>query len=165
LTLIEVERELKNPFKGGSLKWKGLALGTTLMALFAVVFAFNVTWNAPVSLVVDNVNIKVYWDQNCTSPVTMIDFGKIEQTGAAYYAYMYIRNEGLGTVTLRWNSTLHFITDKIYDGWYTSGYYSLPVNGTQISHSAIIQTYYYVVPVQGVNPGSYSWTLYLGAEQ
>lgn len=155
---------LRNPFSDGSRKWKGLSFAATLVALSAVVLAWNVTWNAPVSLVVDSVDLKVYWELNCTTPVTTIDFGNIGVAGSIYYRYMYIKNEGLGTVTVRWNSTLKNVTDKIVDYWVTQPYGYL-VNGSAISHGQVVFVCYKVAVNQHVDPGSYSWTLYLGAEQ
>jgi hypothetical protein len=154
---------LKNPFNDGSKKWKGLSLATTLIALSAVVLAWNITWNAPVSLVVDTVDLKVYWEPNCTTPVTTIDFGNVERAGTQYFIYMYIRNEGLGSVAMRWNSTLHLVTDKILDYWTFS--YGGNINGSSITHGQVVSVRYYVSVDQHVDPGSYSWTLYLGAEQ
>jgi hypothetical protein len=154
---------LKNPFRSGSLKWKGLSIGTTLIALSAVVLAWNVTWNAPISLIVDSIDLKVYWEQNCTTPVTTIDFGKIYQTSQEYNAWMFIKNEGLGTVAIRWNSTLHFVTDKIGDWWLRMD--NSGINGTTIAHNQVLQVRYRIYVYQNVVPGSYSWTLYLGAEQ
>lgn len=155
---------LENPFSG-SRKWKGLSFTATLIALSAVVFAWNVTWNAPVSLFVDSVDLKVYWEQNCTTPVTTIDFGNIEHVGQSYNIFMYIKNEGLGTVIVRWNSTLNLVTDKMTDSWVLWQGYQPPVNGSYISHNSVVWVCYSVHLDQQVDPGSYSWTLYLGAEQ
>lgn len=159
------DNRLKNLFSGSSRAWKGLTLATSLIALSAVVAALSlITWTAPVSLVVDSVDLKVYWDQNCTDPVTSIDFGNIEQDGTHYYAYMYVKNEGLGYVTAYWNSTRPSVTDGIQDFWERYPY-NTPLNGTALSHGQVFQTRYRIYVGPNVDPGSYSWTLYLRAEQ
>jgi len=157
---------LQNPFSGSSKKWKGLTFATSLLALSAVVLAWNVTWNAPVSLVVESIDLKVYLEQNCTTPATTIDFGNIETDGTNYYKYMWVRNEGLGPVTLHWNSTLASETDQISDYWeYNSGIGYIPMDSHTIGADVVLQTRYRVYVNPTVDPGSYSWTLYLGAEQ
>lgn len=121
-----------------------------------------ITWNAPVSLVVDTIDLKVYWESNCTTPVTTIDFGNIEQDGAHYDVYMYIKNEGLGPVTIHWNSTLSLVTDQIGEEWFDASYY---LEGRIIGHDQVLYTHYRIFVSPNVDPGSYSWTLYLSAEQ
>jgi len=156
---------LENPFSG-SRKWKGLSFAATLIALSAVVLAWNVTWNAPISLVIESIDLKVYLEQNCTTPVTTIDFGNIETVGTWYTKYLYIRNEGVGPVRIRWNSTRASVTDLISDHWQYyvqySGYFD--ISGYTLSANAVFATQYRMNVSHLVDPGSYSWTLYLGAE-
>lgn len=143
---------------------KGTVLLSVLGVLVIGVWAFNVTWNAPVSLVVDSVDLKVYAEADCTTPINSIDFG-LAQVITTYTVNLYVRNEGLGPVVVRWNSTLSQVTNRITDNWqfFTGSWF--PLNGTTISHDQVLQTRYQIVLQQAVVPGSYSWTLYLGATQ
>jgi len=142
-----------------------MTFAATLIALTAVVLAWNVTWNVPVSLFVDTIDLKVYWEQNCTTPVTTIDFGNIEYDGNSYSAYLYIKNEGLGAVTIHWNSTRSLVTSEITDFWEWNEMYWYNLDGHTIGHDAVLKTRYRIAVSANVTPGSYSWTLYLGAEQ
>lgn len=163
------DNRLKNLFSGSSRTWKGLTLASSLIALSSIVVAFTlITWSAPVSLVVTSIDLKVYWEANCTTPVTTIDYGNIETDGTYYYKVMYIKNEGLGPVLLCWNSTLGFVTDQLTDTWQCeSGYGGWgDLNGSlSLGSGSVRETRYRVWVPGNVDPGSYSWTLYLGAEQ
>jgi len=48
---------------------------------------------------VEAIGVGVYWDSNCTNPVSSIDWGTLTP-GSAENVMVYVRNEGNGTVAL-----------------------------------------------------------------
>ena len=102
----------------------------------------------------------VYWDYECTDPVTTIDFGEIPQPRGYLYLNtptIYIRNEQPDeTIWVYWNSTLGDVTTEIYDYWIS--------NGTRIEPDDIYYTSYNVNIQANAAIGTYSWTLGIWAE-
>lgn len=102
----------------------------------------------------------VYWDYDCTNPVTDIDFGEIPQPNGWLYLNtptIYIRNEQAGEkIWVYWNSTLRDVTTEIYDYWI--------YNGTTIEPDNIIYTSYSVSIPPNTPIGTYQWTLGIWAE-
>lgn len=148
---------------------KFLVLSLTLFALSIVFFAyaFTVTWNAPTTVTVyaASLDLKVYWDSACTNATTSINFGNVQKS-TSKAMYMYIRNEGNGTVNACWNSTCQQVSSGITELWqyYVSGYGWYALNGTSIAVGTVLQTYYQISVGSNCTSGQYSWTLNLGAQ-
>jgi len=116
--------------------------------------------------------IGVYWDENCTQPVTSIDFGQMIHPNEAITLWkaIYIRNEGDVWNAICFNSTLPFhypVATEIADDWtYGSWQWgSGPnINGTNIEASTVSLTYYKVHIPAYATSGAYNWTLTVWGE-
>lgn len=101
----------------------------------------------------------VYWDYECTQPVTAIDFGEIPQPRTWLYLSkeMYIRNEQPSKrIWVYWNSTLRDVTTQITESWI--------YNGTIIEPDNVYYAYYSISIQANVTIGTYQWTLGIWAE-
>jgi hypothetical protein len=155
--------------------WYVIVSIIAVAGLMVGVYAFTVTWSAPVSIIATTPDIRVYWDAACTNPATSLSFGNVQQ-GAYMEFHLYIKNQGTGEVKIYWNSTVSSATsNKIQDQWRQYPYYGIynfncPKtssygwwNGSSLSTSGVWNTYY-MIRVDGSTPlSSYSWTLYLGS--
>jgi hypothetical protein len=167
--------------QSGKLKrnWYVIVSIIAAAGLFAGVYAFNVTWSAPVSIVATSPDIRVYWDSACTNPATSLNFGNVQQGGFVEF-HLWIKNQGNGEVKVYWNSTLSFVTNQVLDDWnnyyYANGDYrgagrnyfrntSYPCdwNSTSVGTGGIIETYYQILLDASAPLSSYSWTLCVGA--
>lgn len=136
---------------------KTVVLVASLMIIIAtsiVYGSFITVWTAPVNIIIHSPLIKVYWDLQCTNPVTAINFQL--QQGSLHTVHLYIKNEGQGTIKLWWSSTLNLLTDKITEYWF--------INGSTISGGGVLITQYKLAVKVDCPLGSYSWTLNLGAQ-
>jgi len=96
----------------------------------------------------------VYWDYECTNPVTEIDFGEIPKPSGyvSVYKMIYIRNEQPNErIWVYWNSTLRDITMQMTDSWF--------MNGTVIEPNNIYWSSYYINIQANAAVGTYQWTL------
>jgi hypothetical protein len=144
--------------------WYILLSALAIVSLVTYVFAFNLSWSAPVSIVTTSTNIQVYSDSACTNLVTSINFGNIQQGGYALSPELYIKNVAGGAVRVYWNSTLRFVTTKIQECWVeTTGWQNSPWNGTTLSSGGYIATWYQIKVDPTIPLSSYSWTLYVGS--
>jgi hypothetical protein len=103
---------------------KPLAVLVSLVAL--VVFASGLTQSS-VRIVgrgtVKAVGVGVFWDSNCTNPVSFIDWGMVEP-GSMNNVTVYVRNEGnvavsISLATENWNplnASDYLTLDWNYDG-------------------------------------------------
>jgi hypothetical protein len=154
-----------------SSSWKGkkiLIVSATLLALSTIflAYSFTTTWSASTSIIVysPSLDLKAYWDYNCTDPVTSIDFG-IVQKGKSKTVTMYIRNEGNGTVWVYWNSTSAPPTGWISEQWvYTSGGPWYQLNGSSMGAGHVWESRYTVIVRSACPSGQYNWILALAAD-
>jgi len=101
----------------------------------------------------------VYWDYECTKPVTVIDFGEIPQprTWIWLYKTIYIRNEQADKrIWIYWNSTLRDVTTEISESWVS--------NGTIIEPNSVYWSSYSLSIPPNTTIGTYNWTLTIWAE-
>ncbi len=108
--------------------------------------------------------IGVYWDVECTQPVTVIDYGEMIHPDAEIFLRktLYIRNEGDVWHRIYWNST--FTAFNTYWNRDMAEYWTSPMNNTQISAGWILTTYYWIQIPAYATVGTYNWTLNLWAE-
>jgi hypothetical protein len=147
---------------------KVLLASLTLLGISTVflAYSFTVTWNAQATVNVysPSLDLKVYWDSECTNPVTSIDFGNVQKS-TSKQVYMYIRNEGNGTVNVYWNSTCAEVSAYISEQWKCLPYSTyIDLNGTSINMGVVYQTYYKITVGSSCPSGQYGWTLSLGAQ-
>lgn len=115
------------------------------------------------------VKIGVYWDEECTQPATVIDFGKVIQPDDSYSLsspWIYLKNEGTVSIPIYWNSTLSLATDEIVqEGWYdrTVGR-NVALNGTTITPDQTLRTQYEITLVPYITARTYNWTLTIWGE-
>jgi len=140
-----------------------LSLLAIVIATFTV-YGTLLSWSSSVTVNVSSPSIGVYWDADCTNPVTTINLGNLQQGTQDWRVKLYVKNSAQGAVKLWWNSTLKLISDKIVDKWsYFRNYYWYDnLNLTMIQPGEIIETYYRVWVKTDCPSGSYSWTLNLG---
>jgi len=96
----------------------------------------------------------VYWDYECTNPVTDIDFGELPKPSIwlSMSKTIYIRNEQPSErIWVYWNSTLRDVTMQITDSWF--------MNGTVIEPNNVYWSSYYISIQANVAVGTYQWTL------
>jgi len=101
----------------------------------------------------------VYWNYECTNPVTSIDFGEVPQPRNWMYLSktFYIRNEQVGhRIWVYWNSTLRDVTTEISESWIS--------NGTIIESGSVYYAYYSLSLPPNATLGTYNWTLTIWAE-
>jgi len=119
-----------------------------------------------------NMTLGVYWDENCTQPVTSFDFGEmIHPTGAiTLWKVIYIRNEGNVTNRLNFNSTLPFhypVGTEVADDWTTqSGAWDQGPNirNIDVDPDEVLQTFFKVRIPAYATIGAYNWTLAVWGE-
>lgn len=104
--------------------------------------------------------VGIYWDYDCTDPVTHIDFGSVPQLENSWQYLderIYIRNEQPDReIWIYWSSTLHDITDEIEDSWF--------YNATHLNPDNIVWSEYRIRIPPDTAIGNYNWTLNLWAE-
>jgi hypothetical protein len=101
----------------------------------------------------------IYWNYECTNPVTTIDFGEMPQPRNWIYwsKTMYIKNEQPGKrIWIYWNSTLRYMTTQISESWIS--------NGTIIEANSTYYAYYSISIQPNITIGTYQWTLGVWAE-
>lgn len=148
-----------------------IKIALSVLLLFAVavpVFAYvynqtqEYTKYVPVAIVIRlpmPAQFGIYWDYECTKPVTVIDFGEIPQPRMWMYLskYIYIRNEQADKrIWVYWNSTLRDVTTEITESWIS--------NGTMIDASQIYYSYYSLSIPPKATLGTYNWTLTIWAD-
>jgi archaellum component FlaG (FlaF/FlaG flagellin family) len=136
-----------------------LLLLAVVVATF-IVYGSLLSWSSSVTVNVSSPSIGVYWDADCTNPVTTINLGNLQQGTQDWRVTLYVKNNAQGTVKLWWNSTRALISDKIIDMWVTL--YFVDLNGITIGPGQVLTTYYRIWVRTDCPPGSYSWTLNLG---
>jgi archaellum component FlaG (FlaF/FlaG flagellin family) len=136
-----------------------LLLLAVVVATF-IVYGSLLSWSSSVTVNVSSPSIGVYWDANCTNPVTTINLGNLQQGTQDWRVTLYVKNNAQGSVKLWWNSTRALISDKIIDMWVNLGLFDL--NGITIGPGQVLTTYYRIWVRTDCPPGSYSWTLNLG---
>lgn len=141
-----------------------------LVAIAVPVFAYvysqtqEYTKQIPVGIVVRlpiPAQFGVYWDYECTKPVTVIDFGEVPQPGTyrSFQKTIYVRNEQSDKpIWVYWNSTLPEVTTEIWEYWYNLW------NGTRMEPGEIRWTYYNIEIKPYAALGTYNWTLTIWAE-
>ncbi len=111
-------------------------------------------------------NIKVYWDSECTNPVTSIDFGNLVQGGKAV-ATLYLKNEGENIIYMMWNSDISAQTDgNITDRWDHRLQYSENISldfGTGMHNyllpGEVLAKYYKISVTSECPTGTYGWSV------
>jgi hypothetical protein len=113
----------------------------------------------------------IYWDQNCTQPVTTIDFGNLTYTNYQQTIWsqpIYIRNEGNVPLTLDWNSTLPSVDPQIGEwlgyAWTLGPPPTPPIWGLNAVYGSILSNgtwpIYYGINVPAYpTAGTYNWTI------
>lgn len=149
---------------------KSLQLAVLLVVVFSsavpLAYAMITTWQAGAKLTVTEAKkVRVFSDAACTSEVTSIDFGYIEQGQTATTTF-YIKNQGSNTVALDWNSDLTSKSNNyIGDAWEYLGsdgnWHN--IRGCNLEASKVLTTRYRVVVATTCATGPYSYTLQLGA--
>lgn len=157
-------------------------LGITVVLLSAMtmsVIAYEYFWKTEPTVITSGIvlntyptptmGIGVYWDAECTQPVTVIDFGEMihPQSQIRLVADpIYIRNEGDVWQVLRWNSTLSSITTEISEHWSSSPNWGqgAGVFAYTLQPGQVLPTYYKIQIHAYTTVGTYNWTLNLWAE-
>jgi hypothetical protein len=156
----------------------GLLLAYTIaVPVFAYMYYYKVEKPVSAGIVLTvyptpNVAIGLYWDSECTQPVTSIDYGKMPHPNQETIIWkdIYIRNEGDVWVDIRWNSTLASVTSEITEWWWRGYVYWLPswgtysLNGTRIEPGQTIFTRYGIKIPAYATPGTYNWTIVVWGE-
>lgn len=139
-----------------------LAIAAISFSAYAYVSLF--VWESPVTIEVVTPELNVYFDEECTEPVSEIDLGTI-QAGARVPAdgvILYIRNEGDERLRLTWKSTAASETDnKIWNYWNTNPYVG-NLEGRYIDPDEVIRTEYYIQASPDSPLEPLSWKIYLG---
>ena len=121
-----------------------------------------------VTLASPTLGLGLYWDQECTSPATVIDFGQIIQPNEEKIlgTYIYIRNEGDVRIRIYWNSTLRNETTEIDECWnYGSQYWCQDaINRTYLDPGQVRSTFYRIKIPEYTTIGTYNWTLTVWGE-
>lgn len=110
------------------------------------------------------VGLGIYWDLECTQPVTPFDFGEIIQPDweMKLWKRVYIKNEGEVYLDIYWNSTLPAVSTEIAEWWCVRpdpDWGLDPLNGSRFGVGALYVTNYIIkVPVDSAI-GIYNWTL------
>jgi hypothetical protein len=118
-----------------------LLLLAVVVATF-IVYGSLLSWSSSVTVNVSSPSIGVYWDANCTNPVTTINLGNLQQGTQNWWVTLYVKNNAQGSVILWWNSTRALISDKIIDYWARDVYAYSDLNGTMIRPGEALTTYY-----------------------
>jgi len=146
-------------------KLKSVVIALILVvAIIIPIYSAYVTQEIPVGINVVSAVVKVYWDYECTQPVTHIDYGEVTQGLQIIMTNLYIKNEGTGTVWVYWTSTLSQTTDKITDSWW-DGTAEKPLNGSGFVDYPpynVHSTRYEIHLSEDLPLGLYNWTLTIG---
>jgi hypothetical protein len=108
----------------------------------------------------------IYWDQNCTQPITRIDFGNLTYTNYQQELWshvFYLRNEGNVPLTLNWNSTLQNVSTQIGE-WCTwwgppPVWGSAYLNNKVVDNGTVLTAWYGIRVPSYPTAGTYNWTL------
>lgn len=103
----------------------------------------------------------IYWDLNCTQPVTTIDFGNLTYTNYVQTPWsqpIYIRNEGNVPLTLDYNSTLHNVSTQISESWDWIKTFQ-NIHGYVLGNGTTLETWYGIGVPAYPTAGTYNWTL------
>lgn len=117
-----------------------------------------------------NISLGIYWDEECTQPVTDIEYGEITQPDnmRTLWKLFYIRNEGDFWLDIYWKSTLRCLTDEITEWWDNNPYWHTwnhdPLNRTRLEPGEIRGTYYGIRISQYASTGRYSWVITVWGE-
>jgi hypothetical protein len=153
-----------------------LLVYTIAVPVFAYMYYYKVEKPVSAGIVLTiyptpNVTIGLYWDSECTQPVTSIDYGKMPHPNqeTIIWKIIYIKNEGDVWVDIRWNSTLASVSSEITEWWYYCPWFSptwgfCPLNGTRIQPGQIIRTAYGIKIPAYATPGTYNWTIVVWGE-
>jgi hypothetical protein len=134
--------------------------------VFSIAYAATTIWSTSVSVIVTSPldTVKVYSDAACTQEVTSIDFGNLQQASSSTRE-IWIKNEGTGTVTIFWVSTLSTVSGgKISDfmkyGTPPNEYY-WTTTGTTIAPGIVAPRTYGINIAVDCPTQSFSWTISL----
>lgn len=129
----------------------------------ALTYALTIYWNASVNITIsESVSLGVYWDQACTNPATVVDFGS-QRSGAYAYKELYIKNTGNTQVTLEWRSDAP-TSVLAGDDWIRPSDSSWTnIRGYILEPEEVLKTKYEVFILPNANAGSLSWTMELGS--
>lgn len=147
------------------MRYKFRLFALSLLAIVVaslIVYGTLLSWSSSVTVAVSSPSIGVYWDADCTSPVTTINLGTLQQGTQDWRVILYIKNNVQGSVKLWWNSTRVLISDKIIDRWDYAYHPLRDINHTTIQPGQVLATYYRIWVRTDCPLGSYSWTLNLG---
>ncbi len=161
----------------GKVKILGLAIILLLSGAIIPTLAYMYFWQTDPIVITSGVvlnqyptptmGIGVYWDAECTQPVTVIDFGEMVHPKNAVWlsAFIYIRNEGNSWHRIRWNSTLSSITTEFTEQWKVVGGPSGTGNlwNYYLDPSDVCRTVYEINVPAYATVGTYNWTLNLWA--
>jgi len=98
----------------------GLTISVTLLILAFGSFIYERSEVIPSSGVIVSIDLGVYWDSSCNSPVTSIDWRELHPNSSKTVT-VYIRNEGTTSISL------HMTTEK-WNPESASNYISLTWN-------------------------------------
>ncbi len=161
----------------GKLKILGLAIVLLLSGAIIPTLAYMYFWQTDPIVITNGVvlnqyptptmSIGVYWDVECTQPVTIIDFGEMvhPRSREDIWKTMYIRNEGDVWHVIRWNSTLSSITTELTDYWeWYQPYRWYNLDGTELAPGTVLETQYKLRIPGYASIGTYNWTLNVWGE-
>ncbi|MGB9923352.1 MAG: hypothetical protein ACPLEW_11130 [Pseudothermotoga sp.] len=143
--------------KSGQVKPSAALLIAALFTLALVVFAilqYSVRINNQGT--VKALGVGVYWDQNCTNEVTLIDWGMVEP-GSINTVTVYVRNEGntaanISMTTENWNPSN--ASNYLTLSWNYNGQQLNPSEVVQITLSLAVSS-----NVQGIENFSFDITI------
>jgi hypothetical protein len=158
-------------------KWKILAVSMTLICSLAIPvlayeyfrtpyyqFSGGIILQSPTT---PTMQLGFYWDQACTQPVTIIDFGEMVRPDSPTQLVkdIYIRNEGSIWVEYFWNSTLSDVTTEITEEWNVADIMGgAPLNTTTMDPDTVLPTNYSINLPAFATVGTYNWTLTVWGE-
>jgi len=131
-----------------------------IVAIAVPIFAYSqlqTSKQIPVVLVIKYptaAQFGLYWDYECSNPVTSIDFGEYPKSTNWIYISksMYLRNEQPGKrIWVFYNSTLRDATTMIGESWFS--------NGTSIDPGYVYYASYYLSIQPNIEIGTYNWVL------
>jgi hypothetical protein len=154
--------------------------GTPLLLLSTMamtVIAYEYFWRTDPVTITSGVVLKtyptptmgigVYWDAECTQPVTAFDFGEMihPDSPVTLWKTIYIRNEGDVWHVIYWNSTLSSVTTEITEYWSYGPYRRYrSLHEARIEPRQVFTTYYEITISAYATVGTYNWTLNVWAE-
>lgn len=141
-----------------------IAVLLTVIASSAIplIYALSVLWSAQSSVTItDTIELGVYTDSACTTPVHSVDFGS-QKKGAYAYKTLFLKNTGTADITLDWSSNAPTSILAGDDWIYKTGSSWMNIKGYVLKVGGVLETKYEIFILPNAPTGSKTWTLNLG---